>query len=92
MSLQILSDDWSKSVHLQADRTLEFHNQNGIFHKMRIPRFGRDLSYQASTCDLYVVGVGDEVFRLNLEQGQFMNPFKTLCPDINVFVLIFLIY
>ncbi|GES76714.1 rRNA processing protein Enp2 [Rhizophagus clarus] len=39
----ILSDDWTKSVLLQNDRTIEFHTQGGIYYKTRIPKFGRDL-------------------------------------------------
>src|ERR1700733_12269988 len=26
----LLSDDWTKSVHLQNDRSIEFHNQGGV--------------------------------------------------------------
>ncbi|RUS12563.1 hypothetical protein BC937DRAFT_87516, partial [Endogone sp. FLAS-F59071] len=40
-------------------------------------RFGRDLSYHFPTCDLLVVGAGPEVYRLNLDQGRFLNPLLT---------------
>ncbi|KAI0241821.1 Small ribosomal subunit biogenesis [Massospora cicadina] len=73
----LLSDDWTKSVHLQADRTLEFHSQSAMHYKTRIPKFGRDLGYHFPSCDLLVVGATSEVYRLNLEQGRFLNPFQT---------------
>jgi ribosome biogenesis protein ENP2 len=69
----LLSDDWTKSVHLQNDRSIEFHNQGGVQYNTRIPRFGRDLAYHYPSCDLYIAAAGDEVYRLNLEQGKFLN-------------------
>jgi ribosome biogenesis protein ENP2 len=69
----LLSDDWTKSVHLQNDRSIEFHNQGGVQYNTRIPKFGRDLAYHYPSCDLYIAAAGDEVYRLNLEQGKFLN-------------------
>ncbi|EIN08853.1 hypothetical protein PUNSTDRAFT_113481 [Punctularia strigosozonata HHB-11173 SS5] len=69
-----LSDDWTKSLHLQNDRTLELHTQGGFHYRTRIPRFGRALAYHFPSCDAYVAASGSEVYRLNLEQGRFMNP------------------
>ncbi|KZT61702.1 WD40 repeat-like protein [Calocera cornea HHB12733] len=70
----ILSDDWTKTVHLQSDRTIEVHNQSGFYYKTRIPRFGRALAYHSPSCDLLTGGSGSEIFRLNLDQGRFMTP------------------
>ncbi|PPQ73837.1 hypothetical protein CVT24_012262 [Panaeolus cyanescens] len=70
----ILSDDWTKSVHLQNDRTVELHTQGGLHYKTRIPRFGRSLAYHFQSCDTYLTASGNEVYRLNLDQGRFMNP------------------
>ena len=78
----ILSSDYSKTVHLQEDRSIEFHTPGGRHHQMRIPRYGRDLSYDRSNTELLVPSVGygqndtGEVFRINLELGRFMNPFE----------------
>ena len=72
----ILSDDWTKSIHLQNDRSIEFQNRGGRDHKLRIPKFGRSLAYDDVSCDLYVGASGDEIYRLNLEQGRFMKPFQ----------------
>lgn len=72
----ILSDDWTKSVHLQNDRSIQFQNKGGLHYTTRIPKFGRSLAYNKINCDLYVGASGDELYRLNLEQGRFLNPFK----------------
>jgi len=79
VSFILLSDDWTKSVHLQSDRTLEFHAQGGIHYELRIPRFGRSLAYHSQTCDVYVGAAGSEVYRFNLERGTFMRPRATNC-------------
>ncbi|KAI9183483.1 Small ribosomal subunit biogenesis [Blastocladiella emersonii ATCC 22665] len=83
VNFTILSDDWTKSVHLQADRTIEFHTHFGRLYSTRIPKFGRDLEYSYPTADLLVGGATNEVYRLNLEQGRFLNPLVTDSPGIN---------
>lgn len=72
----ILSKDWTKSVHLQNDRSIEFQTKGGIHYRSRIPKFGRSLSYNEVNCDLMIGASGNELYRLNLEQGRFLNPFK----------------
>ncbi|KAG8905495.1 hypothetical protein FRB99_008840 [Tulasnella sp. 403] len=69
----ILSDDWTKTLHLQDNRTLEFHNQAGLYYVTRIPRLGRCLTYHYPSCDAMIGGVGNEIYRLNLDQGRFLN-------------------
>ena len=71
---QILSDDWTKTLHLQADRTIELHTQGGFHYRTRIPRFGRALAYHFPSCDALFGTSGNEVYRLNLEQGRYLNP------------------
>lgn len=83
VQMEILSDDFSKMVFLRDDRTLEFHARYGTHHKVRVPRFGRDLGYQRSVCDLYVVGASSEAWRINLEQGRFLKGIDTNLPEIN---------
>ena len=73
-SAQILSDDWTKTCHLQADRSIELHTQGGFHYRTRIPRFGRAINYHFPSCDVLVGASGNEVFRLNLDQGRFLNP------------------
>ncbi|KAH3675819.1 hypothetical protein WICPIJ_009272 [Wickerhamomyces pijperi] len=76
VDFQIVSTDWTKSVHLQNDRSIEFHNKGGVHYSTRIPKFGRSISYNPVNCDLYVAAAGNEIYRLNLDQGKFLNPFS----------------
>ncbi|OCT46290.1 Ribosome biogenesis protein ENP2 [Cladophialophora carrionii] len=77
-----LSSDYSKTAHLQEDRSLEFHTPGGCHESLRIPRYGRDLAYDRSNTELLVPAVGvnkngmGEVFRFNLELGRFMSEFE----------------
>lgn len=70
----MLSNDWTKSIHLQNDRTIELHTQGGFHYRTRIPRFGRALAYHSPSCDAFFSASGNEIYRLNLEQGRFMTP------------------
>ncbi|XP_056282519.1 nucleolar protein 10 [Pseudoliparis swirei] len=84
VAFDILSDDYSKLVFLHSNRYVEFHSQHGQYYKTRIPKFGRDFSYHYPSCDLYFVGASSEVFRLNLEQGRFLNSLQTDAVENNV--------
>jgi ribosome biogenesis protein ENP2 len=75
VSLQLLSDDFSKFVVLQNDRTLNFHAPYGTHYSCRIPRFGRNMKYNWENCDLLISSSSNEIYRLNLETGQFREPF-----------------
>lgn len=83
VAMQILSDDWRKLVFLQADRHIEFHNSSGLYHSVRIPKMGRDMIYDKSTCDLLLSASSSEVYRLNLDRGQFMAPLGTDSGAVN---------
>ncbi|KAL3882105.1 hypothetical protein ACJMK2_028476 [Sinanodonta woodiana] len=83
VSFQFLSDDYAKIAFLQCDRFLEFHTQFGRYYRTRIPKYGRDMAYHAPSCDLYIVGVSSEIYRLNLEQGRFLNPITTEATAVN---------
>lgn len=83
VKFQLLSEDYAKMVFLTCDRYLEFHAQYGRYYRTRIPKFGRDLVYHYPSCDLYVVGASSEVYRLNLEQGRFLNSLQTNAVEIN---------
>lgn len=78
----LLSSDYSKSLHLQSDRFLEFHTPGGLHYTARIPRYGRDLKYNKRNAEALVPSVGvnadgnGEVFRLNLEVGRFMKGYE----------------
>ncbi|KAI0827153.1 hypothetical protein BC628DRAFT_1318862 [Trametes gibbosa] len=70
----MLSDDWTKSIHLQNDRSVELHTQGGFHYRTRIPRFGRALAYHFPSCDALFAASGPEIYRLNLDQGRFLSP------------------
>ena len=78
----LLSSDYSKSVHLQADRSIEFHTPQGCHYTTRIPRYGRDLKYDRRSAEVLVPSVGvnksgnGEVYRLNLEIGRYMRSYE----------------
>ncbi|KAJ3315353.1 Nucleolar protein 10 [Boothiomyces sp. JEL0838] len=84
VTFEILSEDWTKSVHLQTDRTVEFHSHYGMHYQTRVPKFGRDLTYHYPSCNVLIGGASNEVWRLNLEQGRFMAPLETSLPEVNV--------
>ncbi|KAI4155359.1 MAG: hypothetical protein LQ340_001048 [Diploschistes diacapsis] len=81
-TFQLLSTDYTKSVHLQSDRSVEFHTPQGCHYTMRLPRYGRDLIFDKRSTEVLVPSVGvnekgnGEVFRLNLELGRFMRSYE----------------
>jgi ribosome biogenesis protein ENP2 len=81
-SFVLLSSDYSKSLHLQTDRRLEFHTPMGCHYEVRLPRYGRDLVYDRQSTEALVPAVGidadgkGEVFRMNLELGRFMKSYQ----------------
>ena len=78
----LLSSDYSKSIHLQSDRSLEFHTPLGCHYTTRLPRYGRDLKYDRKLAEVLIPAVGvnengnGEVFRLNLEAGRYMRGYE----------------
>ncbi|KAF2745306.1 WD40 repeat-like protein [Sporormia fimetaria CBS 119925] len=78
----LLSSDYTKSIHLQTERFIEFHTGGGLHYSTRIPRFGRDLLYDRHSAEALIPSVGvnadgnGEVFRLNLEVGRFMRGYE----------------
>ncbi|CAH7689073.1 hypothetical protein BY996DRAFT_4582035 [Phakopsora pachyrhizi] len=74
----ILSSDWTKTIHLQTDRTIDIHTQTASHCRIRIPRHGRALAYHFPSCDAICGGTGSEVWRLNLEEGRFLTPFQLM--------------
>lgn len=83
----MLGEDYGKLAILQSDRTVLFHAPYGQHYSLRIPTFGRQMTYEPSTCELLVscsgkagrnsisksLG-GGEVYRINLEEGRFSAP------------------
>lgn len=76
LKFQMLSDDWTKSLHLQSDRTVEFHAQGGTHTRVRIPKFGRCIDYDFPRATGLIGSSSREIYRLNLDLGQFLSPFN----------------
>uniref|UniRef100_A0A8R1XWQ1 Nucleolar protein 10 n=1 Tax=Onchocerca volvulus TaxID=6282 RepID=A0A8R1XWQ1_ONCVO len=77
VKMAVLSDDFSKFVLLEEERYVEVHVAYGRYFRMRIPKFGHDMAFCREVSDLYIVGSGSEIFRLNLEEGKFLPPLIT---------------
>lgn len=74
IDLVMLGEDYGKLAMLRDDRTIDFHAPYGAHEKVRIPAFGRGMAYEPTTCELLVAAKGNNVFRLNLEEGRFNEP------------------
>jgi ribosome biogenesis protein ENP2 len=72
----MLSTDWTKSLHLQRDRSLQLHTQGGLHHSIRLPTYGRSLGYHSPSADALVGCTGTEIYRFNLEEGRYMTPLE----------------
>ncbi|XP_012542067.1 nucleolar protein 10 [Monomorium pharaonis] len=83
VTFEVISDDYSKIIFLQCDRHVEFHAAHGKYYRLRVPNFGRDLKYHYPSCDVIIVGDGNKIYRINLERGQFLQPFETEATSIN---------
>lgn len=77
VAFEILSEDWTKLVLLQANRAIEFHGPSGVYHTVRTPRIGRSMVYDPFSCDLVVGASDSSVYRFNLDRGQYLAPFET---------------
>ncbi len=78
-----LTDDYTKLAMLCDDRNIELHAQYGFHYKTRIPHAGRDMAYNPHSCELLAVGSASEIYRLNLERGQFMPALESATPALN---------
>lgn len=82
VDMQILSDDYQKLVLLGSDRTLEFHTSQGRHHRLRVPKFGRELAYYQPNAELLIGQSGPEVCRFSLDEGRFLAPYATGLGDV----------
>ena len=72
----MLGDDYGKMAILQDDRTVGFHAPYGAHESIRIPSFGRAMAYEPTTCELLLAAKGNQLYRLNLEEGRFSEPWQ----------------
>ncbi|CAJ0580063.1 unnamed protein product, partial [Mesorhabditis spiculigera] len=71
-----LTDDFQKFVLLEQQRWVEMHYPRGRYFRLRIPKYGRDMGFINERSELVISASGDEVYRLNLEQGEFLEPYR----------------
>ncbi len=84
VKFSILAEDYTKLAFACADRTIELHAQYGKHYKTRIPKFPRDMVYNSTNCDLIIASSSPEIYRLNLEEGRFLNSFPSSSSSNNV--------
>ena len=72
----LLGDDYGKQALLLADRTISFHAHYGAHESVRIPTFGRAMTYEPSTCELLIAAKGNYIYRINLDEGRFSDPWE----------------
>ena len=77
-----LSDDYSKLAFICADRSIGF-TPSLDYYQTRTPKQGRDVCYSdgLGTCAWWG---SNEVWRLNLEQGRFLQPLESRYDELNV--------
>jgi ribosome biogenesis protein ENP2 len=81
--IEMIAEDYTKAALLLEDRNIEIHAQYGKHFKLRIPKYGRDMAYHKTSCDLFAVGSSNEIYRLNLYEGQFLKPLESQAEAIN---------
>ena len=72
----MLGDDYGKMALLLDDRTIAFHAPYGAHESIRIPSFGRGMAYEPTTCEILVAAKGKQLYRVNLEEGRFSEPWS----------------
>ncbi|XP_055372174.1 nucleolar protein 10 [Condylostylus longicornis] len=85
--LEVLSEDYSKMVFLQCDRYIELHTSQGRHFRLRIPKFGRDMKYHKETADLLIGANSSDIYRLNLERGQFLQSYESEGSCVNALAI-----
>ena len=76
IDMVMLGEDYGKMALLQEDRTISFHAHYGAHESIRIPSFGRAMAYEPSSCELLVASKGNRIFRVDLEEGRFSEPWS----------------
>ena len=74
LDIVMLGEDYGKMGILMDDRTIAFHAHYGSHESIRVPKSGRAMAYESTTCELLVAASGNEVYRMNLEEGRFSEP------------------
>ncbi|CAB9516204.1 Nucleolar protein 10 [Seminavis robusta] len=81
VDLVMLGEDYGKMALLRTDRVIEFHAPYGFHETVRIPNSPRGFAYESTTCELMIAAKGNQVYRLNLEEGRFTEPITVDTTD-----------
>lgn len=74
VDIVMLGEDYGKMAILLENRYINFHAPYGAHENIRIPTFGRAMAYESTTCELLLAAKGNQVYRVNLEEGRFSEP------------------
>mmetsp|Transcript_99809 Transcript_99809/g.149501 ORF Transcript_99809/g.149501 Transcript_99809/m.149501 type:complete len:354 (-) Transcript_99809:703-1764(-) len=74
---QILTSNWEKLVFLRKDRYLEFHSKSGCHYQLKLKSQTIDLVLDPINNILYSPSTSNEIFRLDLSEGKFLQSLKT---------------
>ena len=80
LAQKYLDTDYRKLALLRTDRTIELHAAYGKHSTVRIPKYGRSIEYNKYNCDLITTSASNEIYRLNLDIGQFLQPITVDSP------------
>ncbi|VWU51477.1 nucleolar protein 10, putative [Hepatocystis sp. ex Piliocolobus tephrosceles] len=77
INFEFLTSNYEKLVFLCKNRYLEFHNAAGKYHKIRIPKEGRDILYNRENSNVYICSSYEDIYTINLQKGCFENSLST---------------
>lgn len=83
IDMVMLGEDYGKLALLQEDRTIAFHAHYGAHESIRIPTFGRAMAYESMNCELLVAAKGNRIYRINLDEGRFSEPWTFDASDVS---------
>ncbi|CAD8126042.1 unnamed protein product [Paramecium sonneborni] len=72
----LLGDDYKKIAMVCEDRNVELHAQYGKHFKLRVPKQPTDMIYNPYNCNLLVSSQNEDITRLNLELGSFVESYN----------------
>jgi ribosome biogenesis protein ENP2 len=80
-----LGEDYGKLALLLEDRSIAFHAHYGHHTQIRIPKHGRAMAYEPTTCDLLVASSdpNNTIYRINLDEGRFFESWQSPANNIH---------
>uniref|UniRef100_A0AC35F4Q6 NUC153 domain-containing protein n=1 Tax=Panagrolaimus sp. PS1159 TaxID=55785 RepID=A0AC35F4Q6_9BILA len=80
-------DSIPETIVLEEERFMEIYSNGYRYYRFRLPKFNRDMAFCREASDLFVVGAGNEIYRFNLELGQFLSPMESEAKELNCCVV-----